>query len=109
MQSGILRSFAALRRLRMTGRRMKFPYEKHFLVCTGKSCNKDGDGDKIREHLKDLNKSLGRKKNVRVCAVSCLDLCDDAPNMLVWPEGEVFSHLDTKDAIRVYRKVMGDD
>jgi len=88
---------------------MKYPFEKHFLICTGKSCNKNGEGEEIRETLKDLNKSLGRKPTVRVCGVSCLDLCDDAPNMLVWPEGDVYSHLNERDAIRVYHKVMGDE
>ena len=88
---------------------MKYPFERHFLICIGKSCNKNGDGEDIREKLKDLNKSLGRKPTVRVCGVSCLDLCDDSPNMLVWPEGDVYSNLDTRDAIRVYRKVMGDE
>jgi predicted metal-binding protein len=59
---------------------MKYPFEKLFLVCTGARCNdeKHGDerGEKIREVLKDHNKRLGRKATVRICAVSCLDLCD---------------------------------
>lgn len=103
--SKLLKAFAILRRDQMT--RSRFPYQRHFLVCTGKACNKDGSGDEIRGQLKDLNKSLGRKSTVRVCAVSCLDLCDYAPNMLVWPEGEVFSHVSLKDAVRAYHEVSG--
>ena len=56
--------------------------------------------------LKDLNKKLGRKPEVRVCAVSCLDLCDHGPNMIV--DGNVFSHLTRAAALEVYAGVMGD-
>jgi NADH:ubiquinone oxidoreductase subunit E len=89
---------------------MKYPFEKHFLVCTGARCNDSSRGDDrgelIRDELKDLNKKLGRKPTVRVCSVSCLDLCDFGPNMIV--DGIVYSHLDPKKAIKVYRGVMGD-
>jgi (2Fe-2S) ferredoxin len=92
---------------------MKYPFEKHFLICTGARCNdlKHGDqrGELIRDELKDLNKSLGRKPTVRICAVSCLDLCDDGPNMIAWPGGELFSHLDVEKAKAAYSKVMGDE
>jgi NADH:ubiquinone oxidoreductase subunit E len=89
---------------------MKYPFEKHFLVCTGARCNDSSRGDErgeeIRDELKDLNKKLGRKPTVRVCSVSCLDLCDFGPNLIV--DGTVYSHLDLRKAIEVYRGVMGD-
>jgi (2Fe-2S) ferredoxin len=90
---------------------MKYPF-KHFLVCTGEHCNdaKRGEerGEMIHAELKDLNKKLGRKPTVRVCAVSCLDLCDYGPNMIVEPEGIVYSHLDRESARKVYHGAMGD-
>jgi (2Fe-2S) ferredoxin len=91
---------------------VNYPFQKHILICDGARCEnsdrgKDG-GDGIRDRLKDLNKKLGRKPTVRVCAVSCLDLCDHGPNLLVWPEGTVYSHLDRESAERVYAAIMGD-
>ena len=92
---------------------MRLPYTHHFLVCTGGRCNEDkrgsDRGEEIRGHLKTLNKKLGRKATVRICAVSCLDLCDYGPNMVVWPEGEVHSGLDVEKATAVYHEVMGDE
>lgn len=92
---------------------MKYRFEKHFVVCIGGRCNdpKHGDesGENIQAHLKDLNRKMGRKPTVRVCKVSCLDMCDDGPNMIAWPDGTVFSHLDRKKAERAYREVMGDE
>ena len=91
---------------------MKYPFVKLFLSCTGERCNdkKHGDdrGEDIRAELKDLNKKMGRKPTVRICAVSCLDLCDYGPNMIVQPEGSVFSHLDRRSARAVYDGKMGD-
>ncbi|MEO8036847.1 MAG: hypothetical protein ABI837_20620 [Acidobacteriota bacterium] len=44
---------------------MRYPFEKHFLVCIGSRCNDEkygsDRGEKIRDELKDLNKKLGRK------------------------------------------------
>ena len=91
---------------------MKYPFEKLFLVCTGERCNDgqrgDDRGEEIRAELKAHNKSLGRKRTVRICAVSCLDLCDHGPNIVVEPEGTVYSNLDRKKARAVYDGETGD-
>ncbi|HET7712908.1 MAG TPA: (2Fe-2S) ferredoxin domain-containing protein [Thermoanaerobaculia bacterium] len=91
---------------------MKYPFEKLFLVCTGPRCGNpergEERGDVIRADLKELNKSLGRKPSVRVCATSCLDLCEHGPNMVVSPEGTVYSHLDRETARAAYHGEMGD-
>jgi (2Fe-2S) ferredoxin len=91
---------------------MKYPFDLLLLVCTGARCNDERHGDergeKIREELKDHNKKLGRKGTVRICAVSCLDLCDYGPNMLAQPGGTVYSGLDRQRARAVYDGETGD-
>jgi (2Fe-2S) ferredoxin len=91
---------------------MRYPFKQHFLVCIGDRCNNmkhaEERGECIAEALKAHNKSLGRKASVRVCRVSCLDLCDHGPNMIVEPGGTVYSHLDLRKARAVYDGVMGD-
>lgn len=91
---------------------MKYPFQKHFLVCIGGRCNNEERGiergEFIRAELKDLNKKLGRKPTVRVCGVTCLDLCDHGPNMIVEPGGTVYSHLTRELARSVYDGEMGD-
>ncbi|HEX9160496.1 MAG TPA: (2Fe-2S) ferredoxin domain-containing protein [Thermoanaerobaculia bacterium] len=88
---------------------MKYP-RKHVLVCTGERCNNADRGEErgecIQAELKDLNKRLGRKMTVRVCRVSCLDLCDYGPNMII--EGTVYSHLNREKARAAYDGEMGD-
>jgi (2Fe-2S) ferredoxin len=90
----------------------RYPFEKLFLVCTGARCNDaergEERGERIREELKDHNKAMGRKPTVRVCAVSCLDMCDDGPNMVVEPGHHLYSHLNRSSARAVYDSEMGD-
>jgi len=89
---------------------MRYPFQKHFLVCTGPRCSNPDRGEErgecIQASLKKFNKKLGRKPKVRVCSVSCLDLCDHGPNMIV--DGTVYSHLTSELAREVYSGVMGD-
>jgi (2Fe-2S) ferredoxin len=91
---------------------MKYPFEKLFLVCVGKTCSAEERGEDrgvlIQEELKAHNKALGRKRTVRVCQVSCLDLCDYGPNMVVHPEGTIYGHLNRSTARAVYDGETGD-
>ena len=92
---------------------MRYPRETLFLVCTGGRCNNPDRGEErgevIRAELKDINKKLERKPIVRVCAVSCLDLCDYGPNMVVEPAHRVYSGLTRESAKQVYHEEMGDE
>lgn len=92
---------------------MKYPFQKLFLICTGARCNDDKHGKNaglpIRDMLKAYNKGLGRKRTVRICSVSCLDLCDDGPNMIVEPGHELYQRLDRSRARKIYDEVMGEE
>src|SRR5258708_1152943 len=81
---------------------MRYPFEKLFLVCTGPRCSVERVGTEtgaaIQAELKELNKKLGRKPTVRVCQESCLGLCDHGPNMVVEPDGTVYTHLTCETA-----------
>jgi len=90
---------------------MKYPREKLFFVCAGPRCNNPDRGEErgevIREDLKALNKSLGRKPVARICTTSCLDLCDFGPNMVI--DLRVYSHLTREKAKAVYHGEMDDE
>ena len=79
-----------------------FPFEKQILVCIGKRCNENGAGEEIRQELKSLNKEKGNKERIRVCSTSCLDLCDEGPNIVVWPEGRTSGNQTLEKARRLY-------
>ena len=91
---------------------MKYPFQKLFLVCTGARCNDEARGAEaglaIRDMLKDHNRAKGRKPTVRICSVSCLDMCDFGPNIIVHPDGDLYSQQTRESALAVYSEVMGD-
>jgi (2Fe-2S) ferredoxin len=91
---------------------MRYPRLTLFFVCTGPRCNNPDRGEErgevLREELKARNKAQGRKASVRICATSCLDLCDFGPNMVVEPEHRVYSHLTRETAQSVYDGEMHD-
>lgn len=91
---------------------MKYPLEHLFLVCIGPRCNAEARGiergDPIRVELKEQTRVKGRKGSVRVCGVTCLDLCNFGPIMVAQPSGNVYSHLTTEDATRAYEGECGD-
>ena len=91
---------------------MNYPFHPLFLVCTGKRCNDEmhgeNRGERLREVLKLHNHSLLRKGKTRVCAVSCLDLCDYGPNIVVHPSGRVYGAVDQERARAIYDAECGD-
>lgn len=91
----------------------KYPFEKLFLICAGARCNDAAHGEErgelIRDELKDHNKKMGRKRTVRICAVSCLDMCDFGPNVVIHPSGEIHTGMNRVSARAVYDAEMGDE
>ena len=91
---------------------MKYPFDPLLLVCTGKRCNDDRHGEhrgeSLREALKQHNRELGRKGTVRICAVSCLDLCDYGPNVVAHPSGRMYGAVDRLRARAIYDAECGD-
>ncbi len=78
----------------------KIPYQVHGFVCTNdrhgerKSCADGGVSVVVRKELKARLKEKGWwGKEVRVSTSGCLGLCTDGPNMVLFPKGEVISHI----------------
>lgn len=67
------------------------PYEKLISVCTnfreeGDCCAKRG-GKEIADALKERVKKAGLNRKIRVSRSGCLGLCDQGPNIAVYPDG----------------------
>jgi NADH:ubiquinone oxidoreductase subunit E len=62
-------------------------YRAQLFVCSGKSCSEKSDPQAVKKFFKDKIKEAGLKDELRVCTCSCLDYCDDAPNMVLYPDG----------------------
>ncbi|MBN2801592.1 MAG: (2Fe-2S) ferredoxin domain-containing protein [Deltaproteobacteria bacterium] len=82
----------------------KTPFKVQGFVCTNdrhgesKSCA-DGDSNELRSLLKKrLKENHLWGGAARVSTSGCLGLCSQGPNIVLFPEGKLFSHVTLADA-----------
>lgn len=80
----------------------KHPYQKHLFVCTNlrdgeEACCARGGGEEIREMLKRFVKEHGLRDLVRVSRSGCQGLCEQGPNVMVFPDGTWYHHVQLED------------
>lgn len=93
------------------------PYKAHLFVCTKtrdndrKSCG-DNRGLKLAKSLKDEVKRRGLKPAVRVSTSGCLGLCEDGPNIMIYPQGIWFSAVtqdDLPEILGILEKIKAEE
>lgn len=88
----------------------KVPFEKTVFVCVNareggrKACAGAG-GVEICEALKAGVKAAGLKGKVRVARSGCLDLCEQGPNVFLYPSGEWLSGVTGADVPGILKKL----
>ena len=79
---------------------------KHVLVCNGKSCGPQG-GDAVRDAQKEELRERELRKLYRDGTCSCMGLCRDGVNAVIWPEGTYLAGLTKKDIPRLVDYLEG--
>jgi sirohydrochlorin cobaltochelatase len=69
----------------------------HVLVCTHKTCRKQGGRAALKE-LKRAIKEQDLRASVLVTRVKCLDQCGRGPVMVVYPDGVWYGGVDAERA-----------
>ena len=80
--------------------------QKHVLVCIGKSCGPQG-GEKVRDALKEELRERGIRKLYRDGECTCMGLCKDGVNAVIWPEGTYLAGLTKDDVPRLVDYLEG--
>jgi len=84
-------------------------YQKHIFVCINEreegakrqSCGK-AIGEEIAAKFKALIKEHKLKATVRAQRSSCLDVCEDGPTMVVYPEGIFYKNIQLTDVTEIF-------
>jgi (2Fe-2S) ferredoxin len=77
------------------------PYlQKHILICIGESCGPQ-NGQAVRDALKKELKARDLRKLYRDGECSCLGLCRQGVNGVIWPEGVYLAGLTIEDVPRL--------
>ncbi|HLX65140.1 MAG TPA: (2Fe-2S) ferredoxin domain-containing protein [Planctomycetota bacterium] len=73
---------------------------KHILVCAGESCGPQGGAD-VRSALKAELRARSIRQLYRDGECSCLGLCREGVNAVIWPEGRYLSGVIVADVPRL--------
>jgi (2Fe-2S) ferredoxin len=92
------------------------PYVAHVFVCTNdrggarKSCA-DDKSQLIKSGLKDTITARGWKGKVRVSTSGCMGLCDEGPNVMIYPQQIWFSGVSpdrTEAVVAAIERIMAE-
>lgn len=87
-------------------------FEKYVFVCINErpvgervSCGGTFCGKELSEKLKDAVKAAGQANRIRVSKTKCLDVCEEGPNVLVYPDNVWFNHVELTDIPAILAKL----
>jgi NADH:ubiquinone oxidoreductase subunit E len=80
--------------------------QKHVLVCAGESCGPQG-GAEVRDALKKELRARNLRQLYRDGECTCMGLCRDGVNAVIWPEGTYLSGLTVSDVPRLVDYLAG--
>src|SRR5688500_3158033 len=79
---------------------------KHVLVCTASHCMQKG-ANNVAGRLRLEMKRKGLDSDVLVNTCDSIDLCDIGPNILVYPEQVIYSHVQVSDLKDIIEHLQG--
>ncbi len=90
-------------------------YVKHIFVCTNqrpegaRACCGEAKGLELVSAFKEEIKKRGLNISVRAQRTGCFDICEFGPNVMVYPEGVVYGHVQISDVKEIMEKhIVGD-
>jgi len=83
---------------------MNLPYTHHVLICTGPRCGGERNSTRIRQ---EFRKEFVRQRvpsTVKETQCICFGLCTYGPNVIVYPDGVVYSGVRPQDVAEIVRR-----
>ena len=86
-------------------------FEKYILICVNErpdgervACGTSFCGKDLAASLKDAVKKAGQANRIRVSKTLCLDVCEQGPNVLVYPDNFWFKQVTLGDVPAILDK-----
>ena len=77
-------------------------YRSYVMVCGGPNCTMTASKqDRLADEFEVQIKMAGLRKEVQVMRGGCLGLCTSGPNVAIFPEGTIYSHVHTQDVAEI--------
>jgi len=82
-------------------------FDKHLFVCTNQrvnserpSCGEEHGMELVKAFKKEI-KDRGLNVDMRAQKAGCMDICELGPNVVVYPEGVFYGHVQLSDVIEI--------
>jgi NADP-reducing hydrogenase subunit HndC len=83
---------------------VNLPFRRHVLVCTGPRCGGERNSMRIRQELRREFVRQAVPRDVKDTQCICFGLCSYGPNVIVYPEGAVYSGVRPQDVAAIVRQ-----
>jgi (2Fe-2S) ferredoxin len=83
---------------------VNLPFRKHVLVCIGPRCGNERNSNRVRQ---EFHKEFVRQRlltGVKETPCICFGLCRYGPNVIVYPDGAVYSGVRPQDVAEIVRE-----
>lgn len=83
---------------------MNLPYSRHVLICVGPRCGGERGSVRIRQEFRKEFVRQGIGTTVKDTECLCFGLCTFGPNVIIYPEGVVYSGVKPNDVAEIVRR-----
>ena len=82
---------------------MNLPFRQHVLICTGPRCGGERQSERIRQEFRRQFVRQALPASVKDTACICFGLCTYGPNVIIYPDGVVYSGVKPQDVAEIVR------
>jgi len=83
---------------------VNLPFKLHILICTGPRCGGERHSERIRQEFRRQFVRQALPASVKDTPCICFGLCSHGPNVIVYPEGVVYSGVRPTDVAEIVRE-----
>jgi len=83
---------------------MNLPYTRHVLICVGPRCGGERGSARVRQEFRKEFVRQGIPATVKETECLCFGLCTHGPNVIIYPEGVVYSGVRPNDVAEIVRR-----
>jgi len=82
---------------------MNLPFTRHLLICTGPRCGGERNSERIRREFRKEFVRQSVPASVKETQCICFGICSYGPNVIVYPDGAVYSGVKPQDVGPIVR------
>lgn len=83
---------------------MNLPFKLHVLICTGPRCGGERHSERIRQEFRKQFVRQALPASVKDTPCLCFGLCTYGPNVIIYPDGVVYSGVAPQDVAEIVRE-----